>query len=63
MYLLLCFATDEDGCAVENFCNTLFKYVYDLYEEIFCSIVFIMRYKIIDRKATFKSITCLQFKL
>ena len=21
----LCFATDEDGCAVENFCNTLFK--------------------------------------
>jgi hypothetical protein len=23
----LCFATDEDGCAVENFCNTLFKFV------------------------------------
>ena len=21
----LCFATDEDGWAVENFCNTLFK--------------------------------------
>ena len=21
----LCFATDEDGCAVEHFCNTLFK--------------------------------------
>ena len=21
----LCFATDEDGRAVENFCNTLFK--------------------------------------
>jgi hypothetical protein len=24
----LCFATDEDGCAVENFCNTLFKCTY-----------------------------------
>ena len=23
----LCFATDENGCAVENVCNTLFKYV------------------------------------
>jgi hypothetical protein len=23
----LCFATDEDGGAVENFCNTLFKCV------------------------------------
>jgi hypothetical protein len=24
-YKSLCFAIDEDGCAVENFCNTLFK--------------------------------------
>ena len=24
----LCFATDEDGCAVENFCNTLFICIY-----------------------------------
>jgi hypothetical protein len=24
----LCFATDEDGRAVENFCNTLFKCIY-----------------------------------
>ena len=23
----LCFATDEDGSAVENFCNTLFKHI------------------------------------
>ena len=23
----LCFATDEDGSAVENFCNTLFKHL------------------------------------
>ena len=23
----ICFATDEDGCAVENFCNTLLKYI------------------------------------
>ena len=35
----LCFATDEDGCAVEHFCNTLFKYVYNLHEEIFCLFV------------------------
>jgi hypothetical protein len=35
----LCFATDEDGCAVENFSNTLFKYVYNLHEEIFCLFV------------------------
>ena len=33
----LCFATDEDGCAVENFCNTLFKCInYNLHEEMFC---------------------------
>jgi hypothetical protein len=25
----LCFATDEDGRAVENFCNTLFKNIQD----------------------------------
>ena len=37
----LCFATDEDGCAVENFCNTLFKCIYNLHEEIFCLIVHI----------------------
>ena len=47
LYLLavyvFCFATDEDGCAGENFCNTLFKYVYDLHEEIFCLIVKISR--------------------
>ena len=36
----LWFATDEDGCAVENFCNTLFKCVYNLHEEIFCLIVY-----------------------
>jgi hypothetical protein len=24
----LCFATDENGHAVENFCNTLFKCIY-----------------------------------
>ena len=36
----LCFATDEDGCAVEIFCNTLFKCVYNLHEEIFCLIVY-----------------------
>ena len=35
----LCFATDEDICAVENFCNTLFKCIYNLHEEIFCLIV------------------------
>ena len=39
----LCFATDEDGCAVENFCNTLFKYIYNLHEEIFCLIVILIR--------------------
>ena len=33
----LCFATDEDGRAVENFCNTLFKCInYNLHEEMFC---------------------------
>jgi hypothetical protein len=36
----LCFATDENGCAVENFCNTLLKCVYNLHEEIFCLIVY-----------------------
>ena len=35
----LCFATDEDICAIENFCNTLFKCIYNLHEEIFCLIV------------------------
>jgi hypothetical protein len=35
----LCFATDEDARAVENFCNTLFKCVYNLHEEIFRLIV------------------------
>ena len=29
--------TDEDGRAVENFCNTLFKCInYNLHEEMFC---------------------------
>jgi hypothetical protein len=33
----LCFATDEDGRAVKNFCNTLFKCInYNLHEEMFC---------------------------
>ena len=33
----LCFATDEDGRAVENFCNTLFKCInYNLHEEMYC---------------------------
>ena len=33
----LCFATDEDGRAVENVCNTLFKCInYNLHEEMFC---------------------------
>jgi hypothetical protein len=32
----LCFATDEDGRAVENFWNTLFKCIYNLHEEMFC---------------------------
>ena len=41
----LCFATDEDDCAVENFCNTLFKCVYNLHEEIFCLIAKTTRYK------------------
>ena len=41
----LCFVTDEDGCAVENFSNTLFKYVDNLHEEIFCLIVYIVRLK------------------
>ena len=27
----ICFATDEDGCAVENFCNTLLR-KYDIKE-------------------------------
>jgi hypothetical protein len=40
----LCFATDEDGCAVENVCNTLFNCVYNLHEEIFCLIVYFNRY-------------------
>ena len=40
----LCFATDEDGCAVEKFCNTLFKCIYNLHEEIFCLIVFQSRH-------------------
>ena len=31
----LCFATDEDGCAVENFCNTLFKCVKIIRESYF----------------------------
>jgi hypothetical protein len=31
------FCTDEDGRAVENFCNTLFKCInYNLHEEMFC---------------------------
>ena len=38
----LCFATDEDGCAVENFCNTLFKCIYNLHEEIFCLNVYMV---------------------
>ena len=41
----LCFATDEDGCAVENFCNTLFTCVYNLHEEIFCLIENYKRYQ------------------
>jgi hypothetical protein len=39
VYCSLCFATDEDDCAVENFYNTLFKCIYNLHEEIFCLIV------------------------
>jgi hypothetical protein len=34
-------STDEDGGAVENFCNTLFKCInYNLHEEMFCFNVF-----------------------
>jgi hypothetical protein len=40
----LCFATDEDGCAVENVCNALFKCVYNLHEEIICLYLFISKY-------------------
>jgi hypothetical protein len=39
----LCFATDEDGRAVKNFCNTLFKCIYNLHEEIFCLIVLLLK--------------------
>jgi hypothetical protein len=39
----LCFATDEDGRAVKNFCNTLFKCIYYLHEEIFCLIVLLLK--------------------
>ena len=41
----LCFATDEDGRAVENFCNTLLKCInYNLHEEMFCFNVYIYIY-------------------
>jgi uncharacterized membrane protein len=40
----LCFATDEDVCAVENCCNTLSKCVYNLHEEIFCLIEYYVWY-------------------
>ena len=41
----LCFATDEDGRAVENVCNTLFKCInYNLHEEMFCFNVKVFRY-------------------
>ena len=41
----LCFATDEDGCAVEKFCNTLFKCInYNLHEEMFCFNVYYNQY-------------------
>ena len=39
-------ATDEDGCAVENVCNTLFKCIYNFHEEIFCLIVCTIRYNV-----------------
>ena len=41
----LCFATDEDGCDVENFCNTLFKCIYNLHEEMFCLNVILYSHK------------------
>ena len=48
----ICFATDEDGCAVENFCNTLFKCIYNLHEEMFCLIVKNKRYDCFDFSST-----------
>ena len=30
VFVSFCFATDEDGCAVENFCNTLFKCIFQM---------------------------------
>ena len=41
----LCFATDEDGYAVENCCNNLLKCINNLHEEIFCLIVLNYSYK------------------
>jgi hypothetical protein len=35
----LCFATDEDGCAVENFCNTLFKCRYFVIIILYCKTI------------------------
>ena len=35
----LCFATDEDGSAVENFCNTLFKCRYFVIIILYCKTI------------------------
>ena len=44
-YMLYNCATDEDGRAVENFCNTLFKCInYNLHEEMFCFNVIFNKY-------------------
>jgi hypothetical protein len=45
----LCFATDEDGRAVENFCNTLFKLINaDIYLEFLHS----LQYNLYDMERT-----------
>ena len=63
----LCFATDEDGRAVEKFCNTLFKCInYNLHEEMFCfNVVYldiILLYHCLFRCNSYYTYVCCLFR-